>query len=184
MLDLNKSDDELRQDFELAVDEERRSSKHVKIVIVIVSLLLLVGIAGAVIIYQRDAAIEAASRKRMDENGAEARAFLRDEITILTWKNGKKTYKVDYTFDVGTRTFSGTCELARRPESPNATAIYDPENPAMNKLRGIAVPPMDNSVSSSSAFENAFRYTLIALILGGIETWRRRRKAKGESPAS
>ena len=124
--------------------------------------------------YKNGADQEEASRKRMDENGAEVPALLNDQFTLLKWQNGKETYKFSYTFDVNGQTYFGTSELARLPNSHRGKAIYDPQNPTMNKLEGRAIPPMIESSKSYPLLPKIILMCILGIFFGFIKKFTKR----------
>src|SRR5580765_6810822 len=107
MLDLNKSDEELRDDVANAENENQKHDRFTYIVIGIVALVIVIGITGGILIYQRQAADKAASIERMDNNPTTAIGVISDQYTLKTWKNGVKTYVVSYTFEVDNHPYHG-----------------------------------------------------------------------------
>ncbi|MBP6004026.1 MAG: hypothetical protein KA746_11375 [Pyrinomonadaceae bacterium] len=179
MLDLDKSDEELHRYVVNARADEIRSNRENKIILVIISFFICVGIVGAISVYQNGVAAEAAkeaSRARMDNNGSEANARLHHEYNVI-WRNGKRTFEVRYTFEVGPYSYSGICEIANRPETHKAIAIYDPENPEMNKLLGRAIESTPIiSERRSSVLADVIRLVVLGIAIGLIQLFRQLRK--------
>lgn len=182
MLDLNKSEAELEAESKAADIAGRRSIRLTRLVVGVLVLLALGGFIATVIVShqnaEREAALENASRERMDTNPARAVAYLKDEYSQRVWKNGKKTYVLSYTFEANSKTYEGTCEVVSLPTQMTEYVYYDPENPSMNKLRKEAaregqIEGVDvrEGASWSSAVAKSIYWMVIAMALGFYRRW-------------
>jgi hypothetical protein len=182
MLDLNKTDEELIDDLQnVRVSEAKERERRKTYALLVILAIIAVALLGAWS-YKRSSDAESESRARMDRSGAEAKAYLRNDYKMIEWPNGKKTYEVSYTFDVGQTSYSGTCEIAHHPNSVVAKVVYDPADPRMNELRDKAVPPMDIPRLSQGGILLIATIPIILLAVGVAITQSVRRPIDGGNP--
>ena len=155
MLDLDKSEQQIEDSVRASSKKRRARNKFVVITLVCVSIL---GIVGIVVFNQKQAVLEAASRQRMDESGFEVKAAVH-EIAQITRKDAGNlsvinSYRVSYTFEIDSGSYDGKGELENNPYSTSVAVVYDPENPAMNKLKQQVAPtPRNTSGRLTDAFK-------------------------------
>jgi len=139
-LNLDKSADELRSDEQTAAKKNRRNT----VLLYCVGFLVPVIIVGALAYYNREQQakyeMQQASNDRMNTGDYTIPAVIEGDYDTYRWTNGKLTYRVNYHFTLDGKTYHGTNDMAREPVSRNQVALYDPENPANNRLRGMADP--------------------------------------------
>ncbi len=111
------------------------------------------------------------SQDRMDLGETKVPATLEDKVQQLEYKNGKRTYRVWYKFKVNGRSYDGTTEMAHNPTTEKQTALYDPQDPTMNRLVGTADPKQFEPSESErwkSAATKGITVAMYFLVLGGI----------------
>lgn len=166
-LNLNKTVSELHDDEK---DAERKNKRNTFLFYGIGALGLCIIIAGWM---YRDRLAEA-SRDRMNLGETKVAAILEDKVQSLKYDNGKITYRVWYKFSVNGKSYDGTTELVRNPTNENQIALYDPQDPTMNRLVGTA-DPKQFEPSESEQWKSAATKGIVAvlyfLVLGGIRKY-------------
>jgi hypothetical protein len=167
-LDLDKSITELQGDEQQAKRKNRRET------------FIFYGV-GAIIFCALMAAwtyhdhMMAESRERMNLGETKVEAILDNKVETLKYTNGKLTYRVSYEFAVDGRSYSGTTELVRNPTTERQTALYDPQDPTMNRLVGSSDPDQfkpSNDEQWKSAMSKSITMVLYFLMLAGFRKLR------------
>ncbi len=158
-LNLNKTEQELEEEYQEALLSGRKNEKNVKTILVTGLLIVLGGIPLVLgyFVYQSYAA-----HIRLN-NGTKTTAILDNKYTEIKSNRTGTRYEVSYTFTVDERTYSGDGYLTKEPTSKKATVIYDPTDPSNNKLEG-----------GEDFFESVGKTIIFALIIGIIAnlfTW-------------
>ena len=152
-LNLNKTDQELEEQYQEALINNRKSEKNIKAVL-FTSLLIVLG--GVPLILGYFTYQVYSSHIRLN-NGTKTTAILDNEYTEVRSNRTGTKYKVSYYFTVNGKTYSGDGSLIKKPTSKDAAVIYDPTDPSNNKLEG-----------GKDFFEEIGQTIIIALVLGII----------------
>lgn len=158
-LNLNKSDQELEEEYREAVISGRKNEKNVK-VILLTGLLIVLG--GIPIILGYFTYQVYSSHIRLN-NGTKTTAILDNKYTEVRSNRRGTKYEVSYSFTVNGKSYSGDNSLTNKPASTDATVIYDPTDPSNNKLEG-----------GKDFFEETGETIILVLVLGlvaNLFTW-------------
>ncbi len=177
-IDWNKSDEELQKDSQAAEEDGRKNKKHVKRVLFTIFSVILLCIGAFITFLGYETYLENSSRERMNTIGVETTAILNDQFTQITRGtrgDPKTSYEVSYTIMVDNHSYVGTSELSSRPTSHQEIAIYDPQNPKMNKLKRRIAVKQEDSFFSDRVIAKVVYIVIIAFVLGFMQKLMRKK---------